>query len=262
MVALHNRSLDPRKTHFIDISRVPELSFIRLADAGKIVEIGSGTRHATIAADTLVEDSSLILGQASRSVGSQQIRNRGTIGGNILTAAQCADTIPALLALNAELILMEASGSSRTVPMVEFFPKPKKTAIGPGELLISIRYPRLDRGSWRGSYYKLIRRAAVAKARLNFATLALVSVAGIIEDVRISIGSTLPTPGRFTPAETLLRGRRPSRDLVETAADACAEYMEQEAGTRWSSEYKVPAVRNIIRRQLASVLGLENGHDE
>jgi CO/xanthine dehydrogenase FAD-binding subunit len=257
MVALRNGNLEKNKTCLIDVSRVPELSFIRGDDAGRSVEIGSGVTHATISADRLVEESSLILGKASSSVGSPQVRNRGTIGGNILTAAQCADTIPALLALDADLVLMNTSGATRTLGMEDFFPEPKKTAIRADELLMAIRYPALV-GSWSGSYYKLIRRAAVAKARLNFATLALLSASGAVEDVRISIGSTLPTPGRFAAAEKLLRGEKPSRGLISAAADACVEYMTEKAGRRWSSEYKEPVVRNIIARELAAVLGVEN----
>jgi CO/xanthine dehydrogenase FAD-binding subunit len=260
MVALRNGSLESQKTCLIDVSHLSELSYIRPGETGMTVEIGSGTRHATIAVDGLVARSSLILGRASGSVGSPQIRNRGTIGGNILTAAQCADTIPALLALNAELSLMDASGATRILPIADFFPKPKETAIRPNELLLSIRYQRLDPRPWKGSYYKLIRRAAVAKARLNFATLALVSDAGIIEDARISIGSTIPTPGRFSPVEAVLRGQRPSQGLVEGAADACVDYLVRLAGRRWSSEYKEMAMRNIIRRELTLVLGLEAHH--
>jgi len=259
-VALRNGSLEPHKTVFIDISRVPELSFIRMDDARQSVEIGSTVTHAKVASDPLVGKSSLILTEASHSVGSLQIRNRGTIGGNILTAAQCADTVPALLALDAELVLMNTNGATRTVPMGNFFPEPKKTGIRNDELLMLIRYPALDANAWTGSFYKLIRRAAVAKARLSFAILALVSRAGTIEDVRISIGSTLPTPGRFPPVEELLRGKRPSPELVEAAADACVAYTRQKAGQRWSSEYKEPVVRNIVTQELSTVLGLENQH--
>jgi CO/xanthine dehydrogenase FAD-binding subunit len=260
MVALRNGNLGPRKTCLIDVSHVSELSFIRMDDAGQNVEIGSGVTHAKIAADRMVKESSLILGDACHSVGSVQIRNRGTIGGNILTAAQCADSVPALLALDAKLLLMSTNGATRTVPLGEFFPEPKKTAIRTDELLISIRYPALVGEGWTGSYYKLIRRAAVAKARLSFATLAFVSNGGTIGDVRISIGSTLPTPGRFGPAEKLMQGKIPSVEIVEAAADACVQYMAQIVGRRWSSEYKEPVVRDVIRRELASVLGLENHH--
>jgi CO/xanthine dehydrogenase FAD-binding subunit len=260
MVALRNKSLAPGKTCLIDIGRVPELSFIRESDDW--VEIGSGTTHAAVAASGLVAASSLILGDAARSVGSPQVRNRGTLGGNILTAAQCADTIPSLLVLDAELLLLKPDGTTRRVPLAGFFPKPKETAIGPGEILLSIRYRSLAGSAWRGSYYKLIRRAAVAKSRLSFATLARVGGSGLIEGARISIGSTLPTPGRFGPAEALLKGKAPSWSLVEEAAEVCASYMIEKAGWRWSTEYKQPVVKNVIKRELAAVLGLETSHAE
>ncbi len=260
MVALRAGNLSSKKTCLIDISRIPALSFIR--KSGKWIEIGSGTTHALVSADPLVRSSSLILGEASHSVGSPQIRNRATIGGNIITAAQCADTIPALLALDAELVLRDTKGSERILPIRDFFPSAKKTAIRNDELLISIRYAPLDDSGWKGSYYKLIRRAAVAKSRLNFATLVRRSAKGIIEEARISIGSTIPAPGRFGPAEEVLVGNKPSAELVSAAAAACVDFIIKKAGKRWSSEYKEPVVRNVMRRELEKVLGLEGNHAE
>jgi CO/xanthine dehydrogenase FAD-binding subunit len=195
-------------------------------------------------------------------VGTPQIRNRGTIGGNILTAAQCADTIPVLLVLDAELVLRNTKGNERTLSLRDFFTGPQSTAIGPNELLMLIRYPSLGDGRWKGTFYKLIRRAAVAKARLNFAILVRVSAGGSIEKARTSIGSALPTPGRFTPAEELLKGKKPSRELVEAAAEACVDYVREKAGRRWSVEYKEPVVRNVMIRELAGLLDLEDRHAE
>jgi CO/xanthine dehydrogenase FAD-binding subunit len=229
--------------------------------AGGRLAIGAAVTHARIAGDPLVAAASLILGMAAHSVGSPQIRNRGTIGGNVLTAAQCADTIPALLVLDAELRLRNSAGTERIVAIRDFFPKPKCTAIRSDELLMDIRFASLAGTNWKGSYYKLIRRAAVAKSRLNFATLASLAADGTIAEARISIGSTLPTPGRFTVAEQLLKGQRPSAALVDAAAEACTAYMIEVAGRRWSAEYKEPVVRNLARRQLALVLGLEATHD-
>jgi CO/xanthine dehydrogenase FAD-binding subunit len=260
MVKMRNGSLGPEKNCLIDIGRIPDLSFIKESENGLTIEIGSCTTHTTLAADELASTSSLILDKACRSVGSPQIRNRGTIGGNVLTAAQCADSIPALLVLDAELVLRDTRGSERTLPIRDFFPGPKKTSILPNEILISFRYRSLRDAAWRGSFYKLIRRAATAKARLNFATLVRVSSMGMIEEARISIGSALPSPGRFAPAEELLKGEKPSRELLEAAAAACVDYMTRNAGRRWSSEYKEPVVRNVMRRELAGVLGLEARH--
>ena len=290
MVALRNGSLDPRRTCFIDIGRIEGLAGVRtLAGSSglpvtglRIVELGSATTHAVLTSDATVRDSSLILGMAAHCVGSPQIRNRGTLGGNIVTAAQCADTIPALLALDAELVLRKAGGGERVVAIRDFFPSPKRTAIAPDELMTAVRYTALSRSEgWLGSYYKLIRRAAVAKARLSFAILVRISAEGVLTDARISIGSTLPTPGRFPTAEALLRGTpvgplgksgapQPAgtgadkgalRERVDAVADACVDYLIQQAGRRWSSEYKEPAVRNVVRRELSVLLGLEAAHD-
>jgi carbon-monoxide dehydrogenase medium subunit len=262
LVALRAGALDTGKTAFIDISRIPELSRLTLNAPGGQCQLGPCLTHHRIAEDAGLGRASLILGQASHSVGSPQIRNRGTVGGNILTAAQCADTIPALLALDARLLLRDTKGKDRTVAITDFFPAPKKTAIRPDELLLGISFASLAGKSWRGSYYKLIRRAAVAKSRLNFAVLIKTDPQGKIDEARISIGSTLPTPGRFTPAEDLLKGNKPSIELAQAAAEACSAYMIQVAGRRWSAEYKEPVVRNLARRQILKVFGLEQAPEE
>jgi len=85
---------------------------------------------------------------------------------------------------------------------------------------------------------------------------------GKVDEARISIGSTLPTPGRFTPAEELLKGNKPSIELAQAAADACSAYMIQVAGRRWSAEYKEPVVRNLARRGILKVFGLEQAPEE
>ncbi|MFH2114157.1 MAG: FAD binding domain-containing protein [Spirochaetota bacterium] len=260
LVALRAGVLDAGKTSFIDVSRIPELSRLTLNGTDGQCRLGSCVTHHRIASDAALDLGSIILGQASYSVGSPQIRKRGTIGGNILTAAQCADTIPALLVLDAQLDLRDTRGNCRTVAIKDFFPAPKKTAIKPDELLLNIRFLSLAGKPWKGSYYKLMRRAAVAKSRLNFAVLITTDLQGKIGEARISIGSTLPIPGRFTPAEEVLKGNKPSVELARAAADACTAYMIQVAGRRWSAEYKEPVVRNLVKRGILAAFGLEAQH--
>jgi len=260
MVALRAGALPPEKRVLLDVSRIAALSGVRELDGGAEIEVGSLTTHALASQDAVLARSSIILPRACRSVGSPQVRNRGTVGGNVLTAAQCADTIPALLSLNASAVLAAPGGRERIVPLADFFPAPKRSAIEADELLTALRFPSLG-PRWRGSFYKLIRRAAVAKARLSFAFLARLSPDGVVEDARLSIGAALPVPARFEAAEALLRGSAPSAELVEDAAEACAAQMAAATGKRWSSPYKNPVLRAVARRELAAMLGLEAPHE-
>lgn len=248
MVALRKGALNPSVSCFIDIHAVPALKQVKIEKNS--LQIGSAATHAEIAADGNVASSAIILHEACRAVGSPQIRCRGTLGGNVVTAAQCADTIPALLVLDAELIIRNIRGNVRVLPIRDFFPAPKKTALGSDEILVGLRCAALNPETWKGSFYKLIRRAAVAKSRLNFAVLIQESSEGIISDARISIGSILPTPGRFTRAEELLTGEVPTAELLDEVSAACTAHMIQTAGRRWSTEYKEPAVRGLIKRVL------------
>jgi CO/xanthine dehydrogenase FAD-binding subunit len=234
----------------IDISRIAALSYIR-KDKG-IIRIGAGTTHAEIAASELVRKESLILQDASVTVGSPQIRNRATIGGNIVTAAQCADTVPALVVLEATIVLESKSGR-REVSINDFFPGPKKSDVRPDELLTEIYFPSIAEG-YGGSYEKLIRRKAVAKSRLNFAVVARKDESGMIRELRLAIGSALPATARFPKVEELLVGKRPDAALMEDAGKAAAEYMIEKSGIRWSTDYKKPVVEKLAARNIARAL--------
>ena len=254
VVAMHGDGLSAQCT-LIDISSIAELHFIR-KDEG-CIEIGAATSMALLAENDLLAASSLILGKAAHSVGSPQIRNRASIGGNIITAAQCADTIPALLALNARLVLLNTRNEKRVIPVADFFTGPKTTDIAPNELLVAIRFPSLEGKNYQGSYYKLIRRAAVAKSRLNFAILMQRGEDGVVQDLRISIGSALSVPGRFVAAEAIMIGETPTAALAREVAVRCSQQVVEQTGRRWSSAYKLPVIEDVMYRQLIQLLGFE-----
>jgi CO/xanthine dehydrogenase FAD-binding subunit len=254
MVAMHGDTL-PQQCTLIDISSIDELHFIRKDDG--CIEIGAATSMACLAESDLVAKSSHILQQAAHSVGSPQIRNRASIGGNIITAAQCADTIPALLALNARLVLLNTRNEKRVIPVADFFTGPKLTAIAPNELLVAVRFPSLEGENYQGSYYKLIRRAAVAKSRLNFAIIMRRDQDGVVQDLRISIGSALSIPGRFMAAEAVMIGELPTVAMAKEVAERCSRQVVEQTGRRWSSAYKLPVIEDVMYRQLIQLLGFE-----
>lgn len=250
MIEMRHNRLPGGATILIDISRVPELSYIK--KEGNVVRIGAGTTHADIAASELVRSQSLILQDASVTVGSPQIRNRGTIGGNIVTAAQCADTVPALIVLEATVVL-ESKKGRREVSISDFFPGPKKSDVRPDELVTEIFFPSIAEG-YGASYEKLIRRKAVAKSRLNFAVVAKKDGSGMVKELRVAIGSALPTTARFPGVEKLLIGKRPDAKLLEEAGKAASAYMIEKSGIRWSTDYKKPVVEKLAARNIARAL--------
>jgi CO/xanthine dehydrogenase FAD-binding subunit len=178
-----------RPPAFIDLSRVAELASWRQENGH--VFLGAGLTYATIVREMAAFKPLL---QASRSVGSPQIRNRGTVGGNLGTASPAGDALPVLAAYDADVVVRSRARGERAMPWHTFLTGPKKTALAPDELIIGARWLRL-RGA--GSFSKIGTRNAMVIA---IAGLCLV----IDEDshrVKVALGSVGPTILRAPQAE-------------------------------------------------------------
>lgn len=253
MIDLRNEDLPAEVETVLDISGLDELKGVKEKDG--VFSIGGATPLEDVAEDPLIQEKSIVLHTAAGSVGSQQIRNRGTIGGNIVTAAQCADTAPALLVLDATVILKSAE-ESREVLIADFFKGPKTSDVRPEELLTEIRVPVPSQG-FRGEFDKLIRREAVAKSRLGLCLLVEKEKDGTIKEVRLSIGSSLPSHARFPTVEKMLAGKKADAELLRKAGVEAGEYMVKIGGYRWSTDYKMPVVQRMTERSLKRVLEVE-----
>jgi xanthine dehydrogenase FAD-binding subunit len=230
----------------VDVSRLSELSGI--AEADGVIRVGPLTTHAELSRSPLLKERAGFLAAAAAAVGSPQIRNRGTIGGNIMNAATCADTVPPLVALGARLTLRSVRGS-RAVEVAEFFEKPYVTRARPGELLVAIDFPPLPPGA-RSTFLKLGRRNALSISRLSVAASLVRDAAGAITGARIVPGAALPVWRRVAGAEALLEGRQPSPELFAAAGRSAADVMIEMTGRRWSTEYKEPVLAVLVRRAL------------
>ena len=230
-----------RAPYLLDINPIKELKFIH--DSGDSIQIGPMVTHAELASSELIKQAAPVLAEAAGSVGSPQIRNIGTIGGNIGNASPAADTLPALAVLNSTVTL-SGKGGSRTLPLVEFFLGPYTTVCRPREMLTKIKIPKLGR-QWQGVFVKLARRKALAPSRISLAVLALTKDRKI-KDVRISVGATTPTPNRMREAEAYLEDRVCSDDDLSHAAFLTAEEVIRRSGLRHSSHYKRPAIEGLV----------------
>ena len=152
------------------------------------------------------------LADAAGGVGSPQIRNKGTIGGNVANASPAADLPCVLWLLDAQANLLCPGGRRRTVPMVEFFQgrDGRKTQLEPGEVILSFTVDRAALGGWRSAFHKLGHRSQVTISRIGMAIALRLNEAGVIEDARVVAGAIKPTPFRLPAAEDILRGRRPA----------------------------------------------------
>ncbi len=230
----------------VDITRISSLRGIE--ESGDAIVIHPLTTHAEILHSKIVEQYAPLLKSAVAGIGSPQIRNRGTVGGNIMNAAACADTVPPLIALNARIKLLSSRGE-RAVALSEFFVKPYATVAQRDEILIEIRFPKLP-GNARSSFVKLGRRNALSIARLSVAAILEKTEAGAITDARIVTGAAFPKWQRVPEAENILIGQKPSRELFDQAGKKISEALISFTGRRWSTEYKEPVIAVLVRRAL------------
>ena len=235
----------------LDIAGLKELC--QIEDAGDQVFVGAACTHTQIAESALLKKHGAILSEASGWVGSRQIRNLGTIGGNIANASPAADTVPALMVLNGQLRIVSKE-SHRQVPLPEIYVGPYQTNIKPRELVAQIIVEKVPQGA-RHHFFRMARRRAMAIARINGAVLLWRKKDnGPIEEIRISIGSVTPIPCRVTEAENLLIGTIPSEEMIERACRMVERRMLEVSGVRKSTEYKQPVVSALVRRAIENLL--------
>ena len=189
----------------IDLGDISSLRGIQITvndRKDETILIGACTTIAEIAASKAIPK---CLRQGAQAIGSPQIRNLGTIGGNICNASPCGDTLAPLLTLDARFVL-RSSGGTRTVESGDFFTGPKQTILEPNEILESIELPATSRG--KVSAFRMIgNRNGQAISQAN-ASVCLTIVEGIMSDPRVAVGSVAPVPLRLEKLETFLAGKR------------------------------------------------------
>lgn len=229
---------------FFDIASCEALRGTALE--GSTVRIGALSTHAEVAEDETVRRLAPALASASGSVGSPQIMNLGTLGGNIVNASPAADTLPALLVHDAECVV-ESKGGMRVVPLEELVVGPYRTALRKGELLTEVRIKGLE--GYREGFIKVAKRAALVISRLSLA-YAVKERGGFIEDIRLSVGAMTPTPFRARGFEEVLRGKQKERDLVDRACRVLFDEITRVSGMRPSYRYKFPVLRDLVFKVL------------
>lgn len=253
LVSLRGRRGSAEAENIIDISYLRELSYLK--EDGGTMHIGALATHEQAAQSDLIIRHAGLLAKACLAVGSPQIRNRGTIGGNIANAAVCADTVAPLVALEA-CVKLESSGGHRLIPVEAFITGPNCTTLAPGEMLTEITFAKLPPAAGWG-YERLARREALAIARMNVGVVADRDSQGKISYIRIAPGSVLPSPARLHEAEDILLGHNPDEVLIHQAGEAAAAKMLAESGRRWSTEYKEPVLIVLVERAIKQALGVE-----
>jgi CO/xanthine dehydrogenase FAD-binding subunit len=230
----------------ICLERVQELKGVQ--DHGDSVFIGACTTHASLLAHPNIHRNFPVLAHALRVLGSPQIRNMGTLGGNIMTASPAGDTLPALYLLGAEVELREKQ-ASRRVPIGCFIRGPGLTELGSGEILSGVWIPK--QGTFTIEHYEKVgQRKALAIAVVSLAARIRISQEGIIEGARLAWGSVGPTVVMAPDVEEFLKGRTLTAEVLTEAGRLAREVVSPIDDIRAGAGYRRQVEGNLLFRLL------------
>jgi len=233
----------------LSLKRIPEVH--QFAQNGRLT-FGSAVTVGQIAANQQIQLDYTALARGAGLIGSVQIRNMATVGGNLCNAAPSADTAPPLLVLGAQAVIASAQGE-RTIPLEAFFLGPGQTALQAGELLKEIVVPKPSALS--GSFYvRHTPRARMDIAVVGVAAAVTLDKDGKIADGRLALGAVAPVPMRATQAEALLRGQVGTDDLLHEAGATAAREAQPIDDLRASAEYRRHLVNVLTQRALHGAL--------
>ena len=239
----------------IDISRVEKLDEINLDDGGYI-HIGAGVTHNQCVASEIIRDGALPLALASLEVGAPQIRNTGTIVGNLVTASPANDTIVPLVALEAVLNIRSLDGE-RQVALSDFYTGVRKHVLQPDEMVTEIIVPSME-ADQHGEYLKLGLRKAQAISLVNMAVLLGLDE-GKITSASITLGAVAPTIIHASSAEDFLVGKELSENIIDKAADLAKQAARPIDDIRSSADYRQEITRVLVKRGLTHIMAGEEG---
>jgi carbon-monoxide dehydrogenase medium subunit len=246
-----------RPEFLVEVTRIPDLRGVGVDD--RRVRVGAAVTFSELVADEFIGGRVPALAQAAAQVGSPQIRNAGTVGGNIANGSPAADVVVPLVALDARVTLASARGV-REVPLEELLEAgPGEVKLAPDELITHISFPTPGPAS-RGSFVKLGRRNALAIARLSMAVVASVAPTGVIEQVAIALGAVGPHPFRAREVEEMMVGQRYTEELRRAVIEALSSEVGRSLGTRPSAPYKREAVKGVAWEALERCLGAPSGN--
>ncbi|SHI25928.1 FAD binding domain-containing protein [Desulfosporosinus lacus] len=222
--------------------------------SGKGVVIGALSTHNDLVNSKILNDKYLSVSEAAHNMASNQIRNIGTVGGNLCNAVPSADLPPILIALGATIKLVGTKGE-RVMLLEDLFTGPMKTVIAENEILTEIVIP--DQLSTGSNYIKFGLRRSGALAVVGIAVAVTVN-GGTITEAKIAIGAAAPTPIRAREAEKFLQGKTISDDLLAEAGVIASGESKPISDIRGSAEYRRDLIRVLTRRALHKAIN--EGH--
>jgi len=244
-----------KPSHVIDLKNIqPTLKYITFNDEQQSLNIGALTTFNDLSLSDLIKNKAPVLYQAANVVGSRQIRSRATIGGNICSAAPSADSPPALLVLDAKLVLSKMS-EERTVDLDKFFLSPGKTILKEGEILKEIILRLPNDVTSRMCYFKHTRRRALDIAQVGVAVNIMINNKRII-NCRIALATAAPTPIRAYAVEERLQGKNLplSEEEIIAVSSIVKNCASPRTSRRASAEYRTDIIGYLTIKAIRECL--------
>ncbi len=244
-VKMKGRTIRPLPEVLVDISRIKSLREIAVEQGW--LRIGPLLCHREISESALIKEKAAVLARAAGEVGSPQIRNRGTVGGNVMNASPAADTVPALLVLDAQ-VQIRGPEYGRVLALSDFFTGPGTTALLPGELIeaFKVRPIAPEEGT---AFLKIGRRKALIISITNGAVWLRVEK-GMIAAARIALGAVAPTPVRLEQVEKWLAGKPAGAQVFAEAGSMASKMISPIDDVRGKAVYRRSLAKVIVARCL------------
>ena len=232
----------------IDMKRV---SLDAISESGSGIRLGACVTHSQILSDPVIAVQYPALASACREFAGPPIRNRGTVGGNLVNASPAADLVPPLLAYDASVVLA-SSGAVRELPLCGFFTGPGQTVMTPDEILTEVKLPPMPART-AARFIKLGQRRSMAISIVNLAIRLTLDDASRVSAARIVLGAVAPTAIRAGASEALLTGQELSGELIALAAKEASRETSAISDVRASKDYREKMTQVLVRRALKSI---------
>ena len=236
----------------IGITRIPELKEIKINSDGDII-IGAAATFTEVEGNEIIVKNMKSLSDAVGSVGGPQIRNVGTVGGNICNGATSADSASTLFAYNAVLLVTGKSGN-KEIAIKDFYLGPGKVLLEQGDVLTAVKITKENYEGYKGHYIKFSPRQAMDIATLGCSVL-LKESNGVIEDIRIAYGVAGPTPLRAASAEEFAEGKTINDETLNEIGKFCLESARARDSWRASKAFREQLVEELPKRAVKAIIG-------
>ena len=233
----------------VNIKRVPDITSWSTGPGGGL-HIGAATTFRDLESSPTVAQRYSALAESIRVIGSLQLRNLATIGGNLCNASPAADSAPALMVSGTTVTFVNNGGGTQTRPVEQFFTGPGRSILGSNGLLLWVDIPEPESNSG-DCYQRFTPRGALDIAIASaVSSVTLDRSSGRVQDTAIALGAVAPTPVRAAKAEETLRGHEPTPELIAEAAKIAKEDCSPISDIRGSASYRQALVEVLVRRTL------------